>query len=62
MCQKGLVKCENCDETMERWQLERHMQICPKFKMNCNACGMEYAREDNMKHIGSICPEVFIKC
>ena len=46
------MKCKNCDIILERGELESHLEICPKSMIKCNACNIEYAREDNMKHIG----------
>lgn len=66
-CPLRLETCQHCNIQVVATQLARHhLLICPKFPINCHACGcVEIMRENMNSHTNIIngdCPMVEIPC
>ncbi|CAH1277204.1 RNF41 [Branchiostoma lanceolatum] len=61
-CPYKEVKCESCEEEMQRQHLAQHEEICTHVQISCTACGSLMKRGMQQKHMIYMCGETIVNC
>ena len=61
-CTQRFVKCDHCDTEVKSYQLNIHLDKCPKMKVLCNLCGTKMTRLKMELHLTYDCGMVPETC
>ena len=62
-CVQRLIMCENCCEILKFCDMPKHLDECPKMKVECNLnCGTVTFRENLTQHLAQECGQVKEPC